>query len=211
MITLGITGSIGMGKSTLVSLLRAQDIPVHDADEAVHRLMSTGGAAVAPVSRLFPDALATDPGGQTFIDRAILSRALSDRHDLKNLEAVLHPLVFADAETFKERMQADSHAIAAFDIPLLFETNAEHRVDATMCVSAPAELQRERVLSRPNMTIEKFERIVSHQLPDSEKRARADYVINNDGDIGHLQKQLDDVLADIKIRFASNPPLHLEK
>lgn len=211
MITLGITGSIGMGKSTLVSLLRDKNIPVHDADEAVHRLMSTDGAAVSPVGRLFPDTLATDPGGQTFIDRAILSRALADTHDLKNLEAILHPLVFADAEDFKSRMQEEGHMMAGFDIPLLFETDAEDRVDATICISAPLELQRERVLSRPNMTVEKFERILSHQLTDAEKRARADYVIDNNGDLDHLRQQLDKILQDITERFASNPPLHLER
>lgn len=206
MITLGITGSIGMGKSTLVSLLRERNIPVHDADEAVHRLLGPHGAAVATIARLFPDTQCADNS----IDRNLLSRALADSDALKKLEAIIHPLVQADATTFTSHMAHAGHTIVGFDIPLLFETGGGNRFDTTICVSSPPHIQRERVLARPNMTPEKFAHILSRQMPDSEKRARADYVVENDGDLDHLRRQLEQVLTDIHQRHAGHYTLHPE-
>lgn len=190
MITIGITGSIGMGKSTVARMLYEKKVPVHIADEAVHRLMAFGGRAVEPVGKLFPRAVKKDIIGRASIDRAILGEALFDTKILTKLQDILHPLVFEDAISFREEAEKAGYSLIAFDIPLLFETGAEKRVDVTVCVSAPYEVQRARVMLRPNMTTEKFEQILKRQMPDSEKRQRADHVIENDGDLTHLRKQV---------------------
>lgn len=171
---LGLTGGIGMGKTTTARLFAQRGHPVWDADDAVHRLYAPGGAAVAPVAAAFPAALVA--GG---IDRAALKAALSaDPGALARLEAIVHPLVAADRAAFVAR-----HAgapLVVLDIPLLFETGAEAQMDGTAVVSAPAAVQRARVLARPGMTPQMLDLILSRQMPDADKRARARWVIPTD-------------------------------
>lgn len=172
---LGLTGSIGMGKSTTAQIFRELGVPVHDADAAVHALY--GAEGVAPVEAAFPGVT---QGGR--IDRALLgARVLGDEAAMKRLEAIVHPLVHAREKAFLEAASAAGAPIAVLDIPLLFETGGENRVDAVLVVSAPESVQRARVLARPGMTEEKFAAILARQVPDGEKRRRADHVI----DTGH--------------------------
>ena len=167
---LGLTGSIGMGKSTTASMFAAQGIPVWDADQAVHRLYAVGGAAVGPLSALFPEA---EFNGE--IRRDLLRRRIAeDPSALRRIESVVHPLVVADRSQFIAETPAD---ILLLDIPLLFETGAETGVDASLVVTAPPALQRARVLARPGMTESLFRTLLAKQLPDSEKRARATHLI----------------------------------
>lgn len=167
---LGLTGSIGMGKSTTADLLRESGLPVWDADAVVHRLYASGGAAVFPVARRFPAARTGDA-----IDREALKRELAaNPAALTELESIVHPLVAADRTRFLETTRAE---ILVLDIPLLFETNASALCDATLLVTAPPELQRARVLSRPGMTEKTLRLILSRQLPDLEKRARATHIL----------------------------------
>lgn len=168
---LGLTGGIGMGKSTASAMFRDLGHPVWDADEAVHRLYAPDGAAVGPVSAVFPAAL--QDGG---IDRSALKSELQrDPTALPRLEAIVHPLVAADRATF---IAANSAApIIVLDIPLLYETGADGGMDGVAVVSAPADIQRARVMARPGMTPETLDLIVSRQMPDADKRARADWVI----------------------------------
>lgn len=173
---LGLTGSIGMGKSATAAMFAKLGVPVHDADAAVHALYGPGGAAADAIGREFPGTLAPRGG----VDRAALREAvLGDAARLKRLEALVHPLVRRESEAFLAR-----HAqapLVVLDIPLLYETGGEGRCDAVAVVSAPAEVQRERVLARPGMNEAAFAAILAKQMPDAEKRARADYVI----DTGH--------------------------
>lgn len=170
-IKLGLTGSIGMGKSTTAAMFRAMGIPVWDADETVHRLYAVGGAAVAPVAALIPDALL---GGM--INRDALKRAIStDATLLIRLEKIVHPLVAQDRAAFLER-HADQ-PLVVLDIPLLFETGADAWLDAVLVVTTDPETQTARVMARPGMTDAAFAQILARQTPDAEKRARADHVI----------------------------------
>lgn len=167
---LGLTGSIGMGKSTTAAMFADEGLPVWDADAAVHRLYGPGGAAVAPMAALFPKAI---------VDGAVSRDALkqiiaADPGALSRIETVVHPLVRADREYFAARQASD---IVVFDIPLLYETGGETEMDAVAVVSAPAEVQAARVLARPGMTRDQLDAILARQMPDMEKRARADYVI----------------------------------
>lgn len=167
---LGLTGSIGMGKSTTAAMLAEAGCAVWDADAAVHRLYAPGGAAVAPVAALVPRAL--DDGA---INRGALKAALAERPALLNgLEAIVHPLVAADRARFLAKTVSD---IAVFDIPLLFEKGTEGEMDATLLVTAPPDLQRARVLARPGMTEAQLALILSRQMPDAEKRARATHIV----------------------------------
>lgn len=171
---LGVTGSIGMGKSTVCRMLRGMGVPVHDADATVHRLMGPNGRARAPIEALFPGVTGDDGG----IDRARLGpRVLGDDAAIRRLEGVLHPLVREEETAFLRRCRLQRQPVVALDIPLLYETQGERRCDAVLVVSAPIFLQRQRVLARPGMTAEKFSQILSRQTPDSEKRRRADIVI----------------------------------
>lgn len=191
MIVLGVTGSIGMGKSTVSNMLKEMGIPVHDADATVHKLLAGGGAGVAPVAALFPAALVQDANGQDMIDRAALGKIVfADLAQKKKLEAVLHPLVRADSEAFKSEMEKAGHKIIVFDIPLLYETGGEKRVDAVLCVSAAADVQKARVMARPGMTEERFNHVLSQQMPDADKRARADYVVTTDIGFDETRAQL---------------------
>ena len=171
MIKLGLTGSIGMGKSTVAAMFAQEGVPLFDADAVVHRLQGPEGALVAEIEARFPGT--TGPGG---VDRtALAERVLGEREALQNLEALIHPAVAREREAF---LQANADApLVVLDIPLLFETLGADKVDQVAVVSAPAEVQRERVLSRPGMTEEKFLKILSLQMPDEEKRRRADFII----------------------------------
>ncbi|MCX7302790.1 MAG: dephospho-CoA kinase [Hyphomicrobiales bacterium] len=172
MIVLGLTGSIGMGKSTTAAMFADFGVPVHDSDEAVHRLYR--GKAAPLVEAAFPG---TTVDG--VVDRAKLAvRVLRDAEALKRLEAIVHPLVRTDATAFLKLHHAAGAPLAVVDIPLLYETDGRDRVDAVVVVTAPAEVQRERVLSRPGMTEEKFRAILAKQVPDAEKRRLADFVID---------------------------------
>lgn len=185
---LGLTGSIGMGKSTAAQMFRDLGHPVWDADAAVHGLYAPGGAAVAPVAAAFPGALGPDAlkpdaaqgaSGQGGIDRAALRRLLADvPGGFARLEAIVHPLVAADRAAFVAR-HADA-PIIVLDIPLLYENGSQAQMDAVAVVSAPADVQRARVMARPGMTPENFQMILSRQMPDAEKRRLADWVIPSD-------------------------------
>jgi dephospho-CoA kinase len=173
MIVLGLTGSIGMGKSTAAAMFRRLGVPVHDADASVHRLLGPGGAAVKPVEAAFPGT--AGPGG---IDRGELGRRVfGDGVALRRLEAILHPMVRADEQRFLRRVAARRERLVVLDIPLLFESGGERRCDAVVVVSAPPFLQRARVLGRPGMSAERLAAILAKQMPDAEKRRRADFVV----------------------------------
>lgn len=171
MIKLGLTGSIGMGKSTVAAIFADEGVPLFDADAVVHRLQGPEGALVAEIEARFPGT--TGPGG---VDRtALAERVLGERAALQNLEGLIHPAVAREREAFL-KLHSDA-PLVVLDIPLLFETLGSDKVDTVAVVSAPLQVQRERVLSRPGMTEEKFLRILSLQMPDEEKRARADFII----------------------------------
>lgn len=198
MIVLGLTGSIGMGKSTAAGMLRSMGIPIHDSDASVHMLLGPLGAAVDEVGRLFPEALKQDSLKRPYIDRPALGRVIfADRARRKQLEDILHPMVRAESDKFKEDMRKKGEKIVALDIPLLFETGGENRVDVTICVTASEDLQRQRVLARPGMTSEKFERIVAGQLPDAEKRKRAHYVVDNNKGLDDMRAQLKKIIESV--------------
>lgn len=167
---LGLTGSIGMGKSTTAGFFAESGIPVWDADAAVHRLYAKGGSAVAPLGRIFPKSLVDGA-----ISRDVLKQEISaDPDALRQIEAIVHPLVSQDREEFLAGNQSD---IVVLDIPLLFEKNSARDMDATLLVTAPAELQRARVLARSGMTEAQLATILMRQMPDTEKRMRATHVI----------------------------------
>lgn len=171
---LGLTGSIGMGKSTTAAMFAARGHPVWDADAAVHRLYAPGGAAVGPIATVFPASRGHDGG----IDRSALKAALArDPAGLQHLEAIVHPLVAADREASHAAARKARARLAVYDIPLLFETGADALMHGTVVVSADPETQRRRVLARPGMTEETLALLLSRQLPDAEKRARADWII----------------------------------
>jgi len=173
MVILGLTGSIGMGKSTAAEMFRTLRVPVYDSDAQVHRLLSPGGDAVGRVEAAFPGVLSN--GG---IDRAILrKRVFGDAVALARLEKIIHPMVSDVRNRFLGRCASRRVALAVLDIPLLFETGNDRNCDATMVVTAPKFLQRARVLARPGMTPETLAKILAHQMPDTEKRRRADFVV----------------------------------
>lgn len=182
---LGLTGSIGMGKSATAAMFAARGVPVHDADAAVHALYAPGGAAAAAIGAAFPGTLAADGS----VDRAALREAVLGRPEaIARLEGIVHPLVRAESEAFLER-----HAgapLVLLDIPLLYETGGEARCDAVAVVSAPPEVQRARVLARPGMTEAAFAAILAKQMPDAHKRARADHVIDTGQGFAHAEAQV---------------------
>ena len=188
MIRLGLTGSIGMGKSTTADFFRRSGVPVHDADATVHALYR--GPAVAPIEAAFPGT--TTAAG---VDRAALSaRVLADPEALRRLEAIVHPLVHAAERAFLDRAAKDGRRVVVLDVPLLFETGGERRVDAVVLVTAPAEVQRARVLARPGMTEETFARILARQLPDAEKRRRSHFLVDTARGLEPARRQVADVL-----------------
>ena len=174
MIRLGLTGSIAMGKTTAAELLRQQGVLVHDSDAVVHRLLASGGEAVAPVLALFPDA----DDGEGGINRKILGAQIFHDDDKRHqLEAIIHPLVRHDRESWADLMDDEDHPIIVYDIPLLFETGAQNYCDYVAVISAPEWLQKTRALERPGMTNDRLEGILSAQISDTQKRQLADYVI----------------------------------
>ncbi|BAV48964.1 dephospho-CoA kinase [Mesorhizobium loti] len=192
MIVLGLTGSIGMGKSTTAKMFAEAGVPVHDSDEAVHRLYS--GAAAPLVEAAFPG---TTVGG--VVDRAKLgARVLGDTAALERLEAIIHPLVRADADAFLARHRNAGESIAVLDIPLLFETGGRNRVDKVVVVTAPAEVQRQRVLARPGMTEEKLAAILAKQVPDEEKRRLADFVIDTGQGLDVARAAVAAIIAELR-------------
>ena len=202
MLIVGLTGSIGMGKSTIASRFRDVGVPVCDADAIVHALY--GGDAVAPIEAAFPG---TTAGGM--VDRDKLSQALlNDPAGFKTLEAIVHPLVFAEEKAFLKQHADDGQPFAVLEIPLLFETGGDARVDVTVVVSAPADVQRQRVLERPGMTDEKFQQIVSRQVPDSEKRRRADFIVDTGQELASSFAQVDAIVAALKLRRGTAYRIH---
>jgi dephospho-CoA kinase len=188
MIVLGLTGSIGMGKSTVESFFAEKGVPVYDADAMVHRLYA--GDAVPLIEAAFPGT--TRDGS---VDRARLAeRVIADPTALKRLEAIVHPLVRRAEEQFLAQAEAAGAPVAVVNIPLLFETGGEKRCDAVVVVSASAETQRERVMGRPGMTEEKFSALLGKQMPDSEKRRRADFVVDTSQDFDSTRAQIRAIL-----------------
>jgi dephospho-CoA kinase len=193
MIVIGLTGSIGMGKTETARMFAEQGIPVSDSDAIVHRLYEEGGAAVAPVEKAFPGVV-TD--GR--IDRQKLARHLNSHPgDFARLENIVHPLVRAEQAKFLAETRKLKKPIVVLDIPLLFETRRDSDVDRIVVVSAPADVQRRRVLARPGMTEEKFAAILARQLPDAEKRARADFIVDSDRGFDHARRQVKAIIAAI--------------
>ena len=171
MVVIGLTGSLGMGKTTTLRFFAEAGVPVYDADETVHRLY--GGEAAASIEAVFPGTT-----GEQGVDRAKLAQAvLGDAAALARLEAIVHPLVRREEVRFLEAARKTGVPVAVLDIPLLFETGGDRRVDAVVVVSAPAEMQRARAFERPGMTEEKFRALLAKQIPDQEKRRRADFVV----------------------------------
>ena len=198
MIILGLTGSIGMGKSTTAAMFREEGVPVHDSDQTVHRLYA--GKAVPLIEQAFPGTVA-----EGLVDRTKLAAAvLNNPFELKRLEAIIHPLVRAESEAFLQTQREANTPIVVLDIPLLFETHGEDRVQKIVVVSTSAEIQRERVLSRPGMTEDKFASILSKQTPDAEKRRRADYVIDTGRGLDAARQAVRSILNDIG--GSSTPP-----
>ena len=196
MIVLGLTGSIGMGKSTTAKMFSDFGVPVHDSDEAVHRLYR--GKAAPLVAAAFPGTTA-----EGVVDRVKLAeRVLGDHAALQRLEAIVHPLVRANTAAFLRRHHTAGAPLAVVDIPLLFETDGRNRVDQVVVVTASPEVQRERVLSRPGMTEEKFLKILAKQVPDAEKRKMADFVI----DTGQGMDAAREAVADIIEKLTGKRP-----
>lgn len=195
MIVVGLTGSIAMGKSETAKMFEAAGIPVFDSDAAVHHLYDAGGAAVEPLRVVAPGAIVDDR-----VDRRRLAAMVqADASLLKKIEAVVHPLVRVRQDMFLAEAAARSD-VAVLDIPLLFETGREQEVDVVVVVSASPELQRRRALERPGMTAEKLDFILSRQMPDAEKRARADYVVDTSVSIAETSRDVERVIADIRAR-----------
>ena len=192
MIVLGLTGSIGTGKSTTAAMFRDLGVPVHDADAAVHDLYRS--EAVAPVAERFPEALKDGA-----IDRKVLSAILAEAPErFRELEAIIHPLVRARENAFLDAERRNGASLVLLDIPLLFETGGEARVDKVVVVTCDAQTQRSRVLARPGMTEEKFKLILSRQTPDKEKRRRADFLIDTGGGLEAARKQVEEIVESLK-------------
>lgn len=191
MFVLGLTGSLGMGKSTTAKMFAAEGVPVHDADAVVHALYE--GKATPLIEDAFPGTTAGNK-----VDREKLGqRVIGDAAAIKRLEAIVHPLVARERDRFLAEAEASGAAVALLDIPLLFETGGEKRCDAVVVVSAPADLQRQRVLERPGMTEAKMNGILAKQMPDAEKRARADFIVDTGQGLEHAHAQVREILAQV--------------
>jgi dephospho-CoA kinase len=193
MIVVGLTGSIGMGKSTAAAHLRARGLPVFDADAEVHRLYA-GGKAVERIERAFPGTTSA-----TGVDRGKLSAALiAHPARLRELEAIVHPMVREAERSFLRGEAKRGTPVAVLEIPLLFETELYRLMDAVIVLSAPAEIQRARLMERPEMSAQKLEQLLARQLPDAEKRARADFVVDTGGTIEESRAQLDRIVTELQ-------------
>jgi dephospho-CoA kinase len=194
MIVLGLTGSIGMGKSTTAKMFTDAGVPVHDSDETVHRLYA--GKAAPLVEAAFPGTTVSG-----VVDRTKLAgRVLGDAAALKTLEKIVHPLVRADAAAFLARQRAAGAPLAVLDIPLLFETDGRNRVDKVVVVTAPSDIQRARVLARPGMSEEKLAAILAKQVPDAEKRRQADFMIDTGEGMDAARAAVDAIIAELSTR-----------
>ncbi|WP_353643970.1 dephospho-CoA kinase [Mesorhizobium sp. WSM2239] len=191
MIVLGLTGSIGMGKSTTAKMFKEAGVPVHDSDETVHRLYA--GKAAPLIEEAFPGTVRDGA-----VDRAQLAAQVLGRPDaMKKLEAIIHPLVRADADAFVARHRDAGAPLVVLDIPLLFETGGRGRVGKVVVVTAPAEVQRERVLARPGMTEEKLDAILAKQVPDAEKRRQADFIIDSSQGLEAARAEVARIISDL--------------
>jgi dephospho-CoA kinase len=191
MIILGLTGSIGMGKSTTAKLFAEADVPVYDADAAVHRLYE--GEAVSAIEAAFPG---TTANGR--VDRNRLSaQVVHDPSAMRRLEQIVHPMLGASRQKFLDDAERSGAPVAVVDVPLLFETGGEKRVDAVVVVTTTPEIQRQRILSRDNMTGEKLDAILARQLPDAEKRKRADFVVDTSDGLDHVRARIRDILVEV--------------
>ncbi len=197
MLKIGLTGSIGMGKSTTAKLFADAGLPVNDADAVVHDLYA--GAAAPLIDAAFPGSVKNGT-----VDRQELGRQLASRPEgFKQLEQIVHPLVREREAMFLDVQRGKGTSMVLLDIPLLFESGAADRVDVIVVVSCDPQIQRQRVLARPNMTEEKFNMILSRQTPDAEKRRRADYVIDTGHGIDEAREQVGSIIADLKQRIAN--------
>lgn len=195
MLRVGLTGSIGMGKSTTADMFRAEGVTVLDSDRLVHELYQ--GSAAAAIERAFPGVVVDGA-----VDRARLAaRVLDDPAALKRLEAIVHPLVWAARDALVAEREAKGDGVVVFDIPLLFETGAEKDVDAIVVVTAPEDVQKARVLARPGMTQEKFASILKKQTPDSEKRARAHFIVHTEKGMDAAREEVRNILKTLKARL----------
>ena len=195
----GLTGSIGMGKTETARMFESFGVPVYDADAAVHRLYEPGGAAVPAIAREFPGCVM---GGR--VDRARLSAHLAgDKEAFAKLESIVHPLVAEEQRHFLADAEAKGAEMVVLDIPLLFETGSHARMDAVVVVSAPAEVQRARVLERPGMTPDKLDHILSRQMPDAEKRAKAHFVVETDKGLDHAFEQVKQIVKTLREQIAA--------
>ena len=191
MFVLGLTGSLGMGKSTTARFFAEEGVPLHDADAAVHRLYE--GEATALIEAAFPG---TTSGGRVDRDK-LAKKVLGDSAAIKRLETIIHPLVGRAEARFLDEAARKDAAVVVLDIPLLFETGADRRCDAVVVVSAPADVQRARAFERPGMTEEKFQAILAKQMPDAEKRARADFVVDTSKGLDAARVQVREILGRI--------------
>ena len=204
MLLIGLTGSIGMGKSTAAERFRALGLPVIDADAEVHKLYR--GAAVVPIEAAFPGTTRQLPdggrAGTTWeVDRAALAQVLlADPARFKTLEKIVHPMVFEAEKRLLREAVSQGAAMAVLEVPLLFEGGGERRVDVTVVVSASPEKQRERVLARPGMTAEKLDQLLARQMPDAQKRAKADFVVDTGTTIPETEAQIDRIVESLKGR-----------
>ena len=194
MLVIGLTGGIGMGKSAAAERFASHGIPVFNADLCVHRLYE--GEAVAAIEAEFPGVAVAGK-----VDRKLLSGRIAGAPErLRRLEAIVHPLVVAAEIDFLREQEKRGAKLAVLEIPLLFETGAERRVDVTVVLSAPAEVQRERVLARPGMTADKLEHLLARQLPDAERRARADYVVDSGLPLADMHAGIDKLIESLQTR-----------
>ena len=196
MYLIGLTGSIGMGKTQTAALFEEEGVPRYDADAVVHGLYEVGGAAVGPIGELFPEAVRDGA-----VDRAALGRiVLKDGAKLAALEKMVHPLAGATQVDFLNAQMAAGATHVLLDIPLLFETGGHEFVDCVVVVSAPPDIQRARVLERPGMTEEKFADILAKQVPDSDKRAAADFIVDSSVSVADAHRQVKEILAAVRDR-----------
>ncbi len=194
---IGLTGSIGMGKSTVGKMFAAEDIPVYNVDAEIHKFYQKGGSAVEPIGAVFPEAIIDGR-----VDRPTLSKlVVGDDAAIKKLERIVHPMVGAHRAQFLEKAEAEGHDMVVLDVPLIFETGGEENFDKIVVVSAPGHLQKERVLARDDMHPEKFDQILSRQLPDAQKRERAHHVIDTGCSEAETRQQVTDLIRDLRVEF----------
>jgi dephospho-CoA kinase len=194
MITIGLTGSVGMGKSTTAAMFAEEGAPVYDADAEVHRLQAPGGAAVGPIEAAFPGVVKDG-----VIDRTALgARVFGHPEELKRLNAIVYPMLSAGRAAFFEKAERDGVDAVVLDIPMLFETGGEGRMDVVVVVTAPEPVQRERVLARPGYDAARLDAILARQMHDAEKRARAHFVIDTGQGLEHAREQVHAVMAKLR-------------